>query len=212
MRSRRGVGEFVRRSQRKKPYPDRWLMPIDRGIFSGSIACVPIVQRPRTWPFQGQNPGSNPGGDANLFALIPPPLFLTKSRVFANEWRKPISTRQIGIRAKKWGHVIHSKSRHSRPVQRPPHTLPAPTAVGSTSPRGGRTTQPRIAGVAAVACRASSTTSSSRARSTTCEPQSTRSATGRSAPQATDPPSTPCRVEGRPQRLDLGFGPGQGFA
>ena len=25
---------------------------------------VPIVQRPRTWPFQGQNPGSNPGGDA----------------------------------------------------------------------------------------------------------------------------------------------------
>src|SRR5579862_3149263 len=25
---------------------------------------VPIVQRPRTWPFQGQDPGSNPGGDA----------------------------------------------------------------------------------------------------------------------------------------------------
>jgi hypothetical protein len=27
---------------------------------------VPIVQRPRTWPFQGQNPGSNPGGDAKF--------------------------------------------------------------------------------------------------------------------------------------------------
>ena len=26
---------------------------------------VPIVQRPRTWPFQGQNAGSNPAGDAN---------------------------------------------------------------------------------------------------------------------------------------------------
>ena len=26
---------------------------------------VPIVQRPRTWPFQGQNTGSNPVGDAN---------------------------------------------------------------------------------------------------------------------------------------------------
>ena len=25
---------------------------------------VPIVQRPRTWPFQGQNTGSNPVGDA----------------------------------------------------------------------------------------------------------------------------------------------------
>jgi hypothetical protein len=25
---------------------------------------VPIVQRPRTWPFQGQNAGSNPAGDA----------------------------------------------------------------------------------------------------------------------------------------------------
>ena len=28
-------------------------------------STVPIVQRPRTWPFQGQDPGSNPGGDAN---------------------------------------------------------------------------------------------------------------------------------------------------
>ena len=27
---------------------------------------VPIVQRPRTWPFQGQNTGSNPVGDATL--------------------------------------------------------------------------------------------------------------------------------------------------
>ena len=27
---------------------------------------VPIVQRPRTWPFQGQNTGSNPVGDASL--------------------------------------------------------------------------------------------------------------------------------------------------
>jgi hypothetical protein len=34
----------------------RWL---DR-----SALYVPIVQRPRTWPFQGQNTGSNPVGDA----------------------------------------------------------------------------------------------------------------------------------------------------
>jgi hypothetical protein len=30
----------------------------------GSFEHVPIVQRPRTWPFQGQNTGSNPVGDA----------------------------------------------------------------------------------------------------------------------------------------------------
>jgi hypothetical protein len=38
----------------------RWL---DR-----SALYVPIVQRPRTWPFQGQNTGSNPVGDATIFA------------------------------------------------------------------------------------------------------------------------------------------------
>jgi hypothetical protein len=27
------------------------------------LSSVPIVQRPRTWPFQGQNTGSNPVGD-----------------------------------------------------------------------------------------------------------------------------------------------------
>src|SRR5581483_11212863 len=27
---------------------------------------VPIVQRPRTWPFQGQNTGSNPVGDVTI--------------------------------------------------------------------------------------------------------------------------------------------------
>ena len=34
--------------------------------FEGSdcFPDVPIVQRPRTWPFQGQNTGSNPVGDA----------------------------------------------------------------------------------------------------------------------------------------------------
>ena len=35
----------------------------------GCIALrVPIVQRPRTWPFQGQNTGSNPVGDATAVA------------------------------------------------------------------------------------------------------------------------------------------------
>src|SRR2546427_631248 len=29
-----------------------------------ALPFVPIVQRPRTWPFQGQNTGSNPVGDA----------------------------------------------------------------------------------------------------------------------------------------------------
>ena len=29
-----------------------------------ALPHVPIVQRPRTWPFQGQNTGSNPVGDA----------------------------------------------------------------------------------------------------------------------------------------------------
>ena len=37
-----------------------------RGIMTGSNLIVPIVQRPRTWPFQGQNSGSNPDGDASL--------------------------------------------------------------------------------------------------------------------------------------------------
>ena len=50
----------------------RWL---DR-----SALYVPIVQRPRTWPFQGQNTGSNPVGDATAngstnplktFAIVP---------------------------------------------------------------------------------------------------------------------------------------------
>ena len=36
---------------------------------------VPIVQRPRTWPFQGQNAGSNPAGDATLYRFIPPSSF-----------------------------------------------------------------------------------------------------------------------------------------
>jgi hypothetical protein len=31
---------------------------------SRALPHVPIVQRPRTWPFQGQNTGSNPVGDA----------------------------------------------------------------------------------------------------------------------------------------------------
>src|SRR5262249_20778150 len=39
------------------------------GLGGARSAClsfhrVPIVQRPRTWPFQGQNTGSNPVGDA----------------------------------------------------------------------------------------------------------------------------------------------------
>jgi hypothetical protein len=33
-------------------------------VLSASYLHVPIVQRPRTWPFQGQNTGSNPVGDA----------------------------------------------------------------------------------------------------------------------------------------------------
>jgi hypothetical protein len=40
----------------------RWL---DR-----SALYVPIVQRPRTWPFQGQNTGSNPVGDATLLDKV----------------------------------------------------------------------------------------------------------------------------------------------
>jgi hypothetical protein len=33
------------------------------GHASARTLYVPIVQRPRTWPFQGQNTGSNPVGD-----------------------------------------------------------------------------------------------------------------------------------------------------
>src|SRR6185436_13521787 len=42
-----------------------------------SYSNVPIVQRPRTWPFQGQNTGSNPVGDESLALarLHPPTLF-----------------------------------------------------------------------------------------------------------------------------------------
>ena len=47
--------------------------------FDGSAVCltaiayakVPIVQRPRTQPFQGCNTGSNPVGDANFSGKIP---------------------------------------------------------------------------------------------------------------------------------------------
>src|SRR6476469_3067316 len=39
--------------------------PIQR---APSVLRVPIVQRPRTWPFQGQNTGSNPVGDATACA------------------------------------------------------------------------------------------------------------------------------------------------
>src|SRR5438094_207196 len=41
-----------------------------RSLISVSLPCVPIVQRPRTWPFQGQNMGSNPVGDAT-FCISP---------------------------------------------------------------------------------------------------------------------------------------------
>ena len=37
----------------------------------GSFLSVPIVQRPRTRPFQGRDPGSNPGGDATPDWSIP---------------------------------------------------------------------------------------------------------------------------------------------
>jgi hypothetical protein len=52
----------------------RWL---DR-----SALYVPIVQRPRTWPFQGQNTGSNPVGDA-IPELLPesPPKYLKANEV-----------------------------------------------------------------------------------------------------------------------------------
>ena len=44
-------------------------MPVFRGrimarLLRSPLPCVPIVQRPRTWPFQGQDMGSNPVGDA----------------------------------------------------------------------------------------------------------------------------------------------------
>jgi hypothetical protein len=35
-------------------------------MIPGTPPNVPIVQRPRTWPFQGQDTGSNPVGDASL--------------------------------------------------------------------------------------------------------------------------------------------------
>ena len=48
--------------------------PKDRRRRHAIVLCctprVPIVQRPRTWPFQGQNPGSNPGGDASLRSRV----------------------------------------------------------------------------------------------------------------------------------------------
>ena len=35
-----------------------------------SAPDVPIVQRPRTRPFQGRDPGSNPGGDATISNIL----------------------------------------------------------------------------------------------------------------------------------------------
>ena len=37
---------------------------------ANALLQVPIVQRPRTWPFQGQNTGSNPVGDATLDSAL----------------------------------------------------------------------------------------------------------------------------------------------
>ena len=47
--------------------------PTDPGARSERSGAehVPIVQRPRTWPFQGQNTGSNPVGDATIGAIRP---------------------------------------------------------------------------------------------------------------------------------------------
>ena len=60
---------------------------------------VPIVQRPRTWPFQGQNAGSNPAGDAKLrydsqpaaAAARPGSLELVKEFVARNEHQAPLN-------------------------------------------------------------------------------------------------------------------------
>ena len=42
--------------------------PVTSPCYDYGFACrVPIVQRPRTRPFQGQNTGSNPVGDATSF-------------------------------------------------------------------------------------------------------------------------------------------------
>ncbi len=60
-----------------------WMTCYDRVFHARGVsgACtltqVPIVQRPRTWPFQGQNTGSNPVGDephrlrGRLSTLVP---------------------------------------------------------------------------------------------------------------------------------------------
>src|SRR5262245_40397644 len=46
--------------------------PISAWYESRFLRPVPIVQRPRTWPFQGQNSGSNPDGDANFLWEVGP--------------------------------------------------------------------------------------------------------------------------------------------
>src|ERR671931_363227 len=59
------------------------------------LADVPIVQRPRTWPFQGQNTGSNPVGDDSLASLANRPP--TVSRRAASRSRStPAGTNPVG--------------------------------------------------------------------------------------------------------------------
>src|SRR5439155_26742217 len=68
--------------------PNRWY-----DFLLSARPSVPIVQRPRTWPFQGQNTGSNPVGDATPtrkftcevsdrigFAMRLPPVRFTERR------------------------------------------------------------------------------------------------------------------------------------
>src|SRR4051812_45471418 len=53
-----------------------FVSPSSSVIVDRFASSVPIVQRPRTWPFQGQDSGSNPDGDANILHCEIPGLLV----------------------------------------------------------------------------------------------------------------------------------------
>src|SRR6266496_3351795 len=61
---------------------------------------VPIVQRPRTWPFQGQNAGSNPAGDAKLFSAGSTEVKVLERRSAYAGSNKPFSVERNSFRKK----------------------------------------------------------------------------------------------------------------
>lgn len=100
-----------------------------RAIIRGSLRYVPIVQRPRTWPFQGQNTGSNPVGDARLRSASPSFVWASRAksvppkRVVRRRTTPPAATRNSSGKPTTPRHLrAKSAGTAGRPAEQPAHT------------------------------------------------------------------------------------------